>query len=138
MMWPQLQVIAQSAMGHILNSLPEGVLIALFAAAMLRILPRQNSGTRFAVWFVALLAVAGLPLVGITGGHSLLPVAVVRPLITFSGPWGLVLSLAWMMAGCFAILRLGTGLWRLGELRASCVAINRAARARKSLSTTST
>jgi hypothetical protein len=48
MMWPHLEMIAQIAVGRILNSLPEGLLIALFAGATLRILPRQNSGTRFA------------------------------------------------------------------------------------------
>jgi beta-lactamase regulating signal transducer with metallopeptidase domain len=131
MMWPQLQIIAQTALGRSLNSLPEGLLIALFAGMMLRILPRQNSGTRFAVWFMALLAVAGLPVAGLTltdgaGGHSLLPVGVVRPLITLPGPWGLILFLAWMMAVFFAMLRLTTGLWHLRELRTSCVAIERA------------
>jgi beta-lactamase regulating signal transducer with metallopeptidase domain len=130
MMWPQLQIVAQIAIGRILNSLPEGLLIALFAWVMLRVLPRQNSETRFAVWFVALLAVAGLPVAGLTmigagtGGHSFLAVGVVRPLITLPDPWGLILFLAWMMAVCFAMLRLATGLWRLRELRMSCVAID--------------
>jgi beta-lactamase regulating signal transducer with metallopeptidase domain len=123
MIWPHLEMIAQIAVGRILNSLPEGLLIALFAGATLRILPRQNSGTRFAVWFVALLAIAGLPFVGLTGGHSLLRIAAARPLITLPGPWGLILFLAWMMAVCFALLRLTTGIWRLRELRAGCVAI---------------
>jgi len=123
MMWPHLEMVAQIAIGRILNSLPEGLLIALFAGATLRILPRQNSGTRFAVWFVALLAIAGLPLVGVTGGHSLLPMAAARPLITLPGPWGLILFLAWMMVACFALLRLTTGIWRLRELRTGCIAI---------------
>jgi beta-lactamase regulating signal transducer with metallopeptidase domain len=123
MMWLHFEMVAQIAIGRILNSLPEGLLIALFAGATLRILPRQNSGTRFAVWFVALLAIAGLPLVGVTGGHSLPPVAAARPLITLPGPWGLILFLAWMMAACFALLRLTTGIWRLRELRTGCVAI---------------
>ena len=47
-----------------IHSLPEGVLIALFAWAVLRVLPKQNSRTRFAVWFVALIAVVGLACVG--------------------------------------------------------------------------
>jgi hypothetical protein len=127
MKWPQLQIVAQIAIGRILNSLPEGLLIALFAGMMLRILPRQNSGTRFAVWFVALLAVAGLPLIGgVTGGNSLPSVGVVRPLITLPGPWGLILFLAWTMAVSLAVLRLATGLCRLRELRTSCIAIDRA------------
>jgi len=123
MMWPQLEIVAKIAIGRVLNSLPEGLLIALFAWATLRILSRQNSGTRFAVWFVALLAIAGLPFIGVTGAHSLLPVAVVRPLITLPGPVGLILFLAWMMAVCVAMLRLTMALWRLYELRTGCVGI---------------
>ncbi len=56
MISPEFPTIAQIAVGRILNSLPEGLLIALFVWMMLRLLPRQNSGTRFALWFVALLA----------------------------------------------------------------------------------
>jgi len=131
MMWPQLQAIAQIAMGCVLNSLPEGLLIALFAGVLLRFLPRQNSGTRFAVWFVALLSVAELPLAGVhvigsvAGGRTLSAVTSgARPVITLPGPWGLLLFLTWVLAACTALLRLSIGLWRLRGLRRSCVAID--------------
>ena len=64
MSWLPLQTVAQISIERILNALPEGFLIALFAWALLRVLRRQNSGTRFAVWFVALLTVAALPVLG--------------------------------------------------------------------------
>ena len=51
------QAIAQMSVERILNALPEGLLIAFFAWALLRVLRKQNSGTRFAVWFLALLTV---------------------------------------------------------------------------------
>ncbi|MGD0568740.1 MAG: M56 family metallopeptidase [Candidatus Sulfotelmatobacter sp.] len=125
MMWPQLQTVAQIATGRFLNSLPEGLLIALFAGVMLRLLPRQNSGTRFAVWFVALLAVAGLPLIGdLSGNHSLLAAAGSRPLIALSARWGLALFLAWVLAAVVGMLRLASGLWRLRGLRKSCMPID--------------
>ncbi|MGB6402912.1 MAG: hypothetical protein WBF26_08690, partial [Candidatus Sulfotelmatobacter sp.] len=109
--------------GRILNSLPQGLLVALFAWVTLRLLPRQNSGTRFAVWFVALLAVVGLPMAalpfigGIWGEHSILAAPDSGPLIVLSGPWGFLLLLAWVLAAGVALLRLGTGLWHLRELR---------------------
>jgi Zn-dependent protease with chaperone function len=125
MMLPQFQTIAQIAIGRILNSLPEGLLVALFAWVTLRILPRQNSGTRFAVWFVALLAVAGLPLIGsIMSARFLLSASGARPLITLPGPWGILLFLAWVVGVCAAMLRLAAGLWRLRKLRRSCIAID--------------
>ncbi len=124
MIWPVFQSFARIAIGRFLNSLPEGLLMALFAASMLRILPRQNSGTRFAVWFVALLAVAALPFMGgISGGHSVLA-AGVHPVITVPGSWGLFLFLSWAVVTSIAILRLAIGLWRLRALRRSCVPID--------------
>ena len=125
MIWPQLQSVAQAAIGRTLNSLPEGLLIALFAGVMLRVLRRQNSGTRFAVWFVALLAVAGIPLIGdIAGGHFLVAQSGMRPLITVPSGWGVFLFLAWVLGALVATLHLVIGLWRLRILRRSCVPID--------------
>ncbi len=123
MMWPQLQTVAQLAIGRILNSLPEGLLIALFAGLMLRFLPRQNSGTRFAVWFLALLSVAGLPWIGGIE-HSLLPSAAAHPLLTLPGDLGLLLFVAWVLLASASLLHLALGLSQLHDLRRNCVAIN--------------
>jgi beta-lactamase regulating signal transducer with metallopeptidase domain len=124
MMLPELQSVAEMAIGRVVNSLPEGLLIALFAWMMLRLLPRQNSGTRFAVWFVALLAIAGLPFIGAGAAHTFLAAGTVPPLITLSGRWGTWLLLCWLAVAGFALLRLAIGLWRLRALRRSCVAID--------------
>jgi beta-lactamase regulating signal transducer with metallopeptidase domain len=131
MIWPQLQSIADVAIARVLNSLPEGLLIALFAWMMLHLLPRQNSGTRFAVWFVALLSIVGLPLVGgrvIGAGaaHEFLTAGTVHPLITLPGHWGTALFLGWLAVASFAMLRLAVGLWHLRGLRRSCVPIEAA------------
>ena len=123
MMWPEFQLVAQIAVGRILNTLPEGLLIATCAWAMLRVLPRQNSGTRFTVWFVALLTVAALPfLASATGGA--LPVGASRPAIGLPMRWGFFLFLAWIVAAGAAMLRVAAGLLRLRNLRKSCAAID--------------
>src|ERR1700687_1750172 len=118
----------------------EGFLIALFAWALLRVLRRQNSGTRFAVWFLALLAVAALPVLGGFGeGRALMAAATssgmswatssgmswesLRPAITIPGRWALFVFLAWALGACAAMARLAGGLWRLRRLRRSCTAI---------------
>ena len=46
---------------RLLDSLIEGGAICVCAALILRIVPRQNAATRFAVWFSALVAIAILP-----------------------------------------------------------------------------
>lgn len=123
MMWPQVETVAQVVIGRILNSLPEGLLIALFAGVMLRCLPRQNSGTRFAVWFMALLSVAGLPWIGGIEEHSLLPTMSAHPLLTLPGHWSVLLFAAWVVMASVSLLHLAVGLRRLHQLRRNCVAI---------------
>ena len=70
MMWLPFQSVAQISVERILNALPEGCLIALFAWVLLRVLRRQKSGTRFAVWFFALLTVAALPMSAASRGQD--------------------------------------------------------------------
>jgi beta-lactamase regulating signal transducer with metallopeptidase domain len=125
MIWLSLQNIADIAISRVLNSLPEGLLIAAFAWALLRIWPRQNSGTRFAVWFIALVSIAGLPFIGgAQTAHAFLPRAthaIVVP--SWLGPF---LFSLWILATSTVILRLAIGLWRLRSLRRSCVMVDAA------------
>jgi beta-lactamase regulating signal transducer with metallopeptidase domain len=127
------QQAAQASIGRILNALPEGILIAVFAWVLLRILRKQNSGTRFAVWFLALLSVAAMPLLGGFGGgqkqvwagmsSAAASWGSMRPAISIPAGWGSVLFLAWAVGASLAMARLALGLWQLRGLRQSCAAI---------------
>jgi beta-lactamase regulating signal transducer with metallopeptidase domain len=139
MNWLSVQTVSQISVERILNALPEGFLIALFAWVLLRVLRRQNSGTRFAVWFLALLTVAALPVLGgigvgrarmagmASGMTSGIPSAnswgSLRPAITIPGRWALFVFFAWALGACVAMMRLAAGLWRLRRLRRSCTPI---------------
>jgi len=135
MNWLPLQAAAQISVERILNALPEGFLIALFVWALLRVLRRQNSGTRFAVWFLALLTVAALPVLGgfgagqeqgralMTSGMSAPVSASLRPAIAIPGRWALFVFLAWIVGVGAAMARLATGLWHLRQLRRSCTPV---------------
>jgi beta-lactamase regulating signal transducer with metallopeptidase domain len=136
MNWLALQIVAQTSVERILNALPEGFLIAFFAWALLRVLRKQNSGTRFAVWFAALLAIAALPVLGGFSGAKL-PILAGMSLGTLSGSswgsmrsavtiparWGVLVFLAWALGACIAMVRLASGLWRLRQLRQSCTPV---------------
>ncbi len=138
MNWLPVQTVAQISVERILNALPEGCLIALFAWALLRVSRRQNSGTRFAVWFLALLAVAALPVLsGFGAGQERVTMAAgmssgmswgnswgsLRPAFAMPGHWALFVFLAWVLGACAATLRLAAGLWRLRQLCRSCTPI---------------
>lgn len=133
-----IQTIAQLSVDRIVNALPEGFLIALFAWVLLRVLRRQSAGTRFAVWFGALLAVALLPLLagvmlaGISEGRTLAAPGMsfsgkswgnLHPAITIPGSWAFFAFLVWSVGACLGMTRLAGGLWRLRQLRRSCTAI---------------
>ncbi len=135
MSWLFLQTVAQTSIERILNAFPAGFLIALFAWALLRVLRKQNSGTRFAVWFLALLTVAAFPLLGGFGeGRSVLGAGMssaaswgsMRSAITIPARWALFAFFAWAFGAGVALLRLAAGLFRLRKLRRSCTTIDQA------------
>ena len=137
----QFEPWAQVVIERVINSMPEGLLIALFAWAVLRVLPRQNSRTRFAVWFTALMAMAGVPLVdGLNLGSFTLAGLNSRILapsrfatggatsaIALPAHWAPFILLVWLVIVCGALTRLAMSLWHLGALRLTCTPVDTAA-----------
>lgn len=115
-----MNLIAQTAVQHVVNTLPEGLLLAAGAWLLLRLLPRQNSGTRFAIWLVALAGVTALPFLGAmrTGASSLLPQT--HPEITLSPFWAAAFLLLWVPVSLLALARVAAGLWQVRRIRNGC------------------
>ncbi|HZZ41238.1 MAG TPA: M56 family metallopeptidase [Acidobacteriaceae bacterium] len=114
-----MNLFAQTTVEHVLNTLPEGLLLAACAWLLLRLLPRQNSSTRFAIWLVALAGVAGLPFLGaIRNGASVLPQT--HPEITLSPFWAAAFLLLWIPITLLALARLVAGIWQVRRIRRSC------------------
>src|SRR5882724_6419007 len=120
-----LSSLAQLSAERILNCTAEGIVIALLAWLLLRAMGPRNSGTRFAVWFAALLGIAALPLFGnwaATGGEL-----AKRSEITLPVSWALYIFAAWALVAAVGLLRVGIGFWHLYRLRKSCVPVDVAA-----------
>jgi len=117
-----LHQAAQVSAQGVLNSMAEGLAIALFAGVLLKVLGRRNSGTKFAVWFCALLAIAALPVFSVSADRPL--VSNSSAAITIPGSWALYLLGAWAFISCLALLRVGVGLWHLVSLRRSCTTVD--------------
>ena len=114
-----MHFVAQMSIERLLNGLVQGIAIALFAWLMLQLIGRRNSGTRFAVWFSALLAIALAPFVKLPGAAT----AMTHPAnaaITIPRVWSLYLFVAWAAIAAVGIARVVGGLRHLRAIRRNC------------------
>ena len=122
--FPALAGVAQPIVGRVLNSLPEGLLLALAAWLLLRVLGRQNARTRFTVWIVALCGVVSLPFLG---GHA--PAAQAAGLTSHAelqipSSWAVFLIGLWIPLAAVAMIRVLLGLWQVRTIRRACAEID--------------
>jgi beta-lactamase regulating signal transducer with metallopeptidase domain len=117
-----LQSLAQLSAERILNCTAEGMIIAVLAWFLLRAIGPRNSGTRFAVWFAALLGIAALPLFGnwVSTGAELTK----RSEITMPALWAVYIFAAWALVAVVGLIRVGVGFWHLHRLRKNCVPVD--------------
>ena len=116
-----LQSVAQLSAERILNCTVEGMVIALLAW-LLRAIGPQNSNTRFAVWFAALLGIAMLLLFDnwASSGAGMAQ----RSEITMPGSWAFYIFAAWLLMAAAGLFRVGLGFWHLRRLRETCVPVD--------------
>ena len=121
MIVPDLQSLAQLFTGRLLNTAAEGIVLAGLVWLLLRLIGRQNSGTRFVIWFSALLAIVALPFLSGSGFGALyprtLPLANLHGGITLSSSWASYLFAAWGVGAGLLLIRLSVGLWRVRQIR---------------------
>jgi beta-lactamase regulating signal transducer with metallopeptidase domain len=123
-----MNAIAQTSAVQIVDCLVEGMLIAIFAGIVLRVARRQSSGTRFAVWFSTLMAIAALPLFGsFVWSHVVSAGIATRRAITLPGSWAIYLFGAWAAIAAWLLIGIGRGVWHLHVLRKSCLPVDPAA-----------
>ena len=114
--------IAQFSSLRIVDSLIGGTIISGFAAALLRIAPRSNAGTRFAIWFAALVAIAALPFAGSFASHSTF--STIHPAVTVPDSWAYYVFAAWATVATFFLIGVGRALWHLHALRKRCIELD--------------
>ena len=118
-----LQTLAQTSVGGLLNTAAEGLAVAALVWILLRLVGRQNSGTRFAVWFLALLAIAALPF-SLRSASPILSAASTHSGLTISTSWAMYLFGLWAAISAILLARLAIGLARMRDLRKSCAPID--------------
>ncbi|HTV83582.1 MAG TPA: M56 family metallopeptidase [Acidobacteriaceae bacterium] len=120
MILPGMELTAQVAVERVLNSLPEGLLVAVCAWALLLVMGRQNAGTRFAVWMVALVSVAVLPWLRGLHAAAFSPGPSEGTALVISAFWAFALFLIWMLAAGALLARLVAGVWQMKRMRSNC------------------
>jgi beta-lactamase regulating signal transducer with metallopeptidase domain len=115
--------LAQLTVERVVNSLPEGLLIAACVWLLLRLMGRQNAGTRFAVWLIALAGVVALPLLGAFGSpqSSLIPQAHVQ--LAVPSFWATSFFVLWISIAVLALARVVAGVWQVRQIRSSCTEV---------------
>jgi beta-lactamase regulating signal transducer with metallopeptidase domain len=115
MMAVHLQSLAQLAAGRLINSVVEGIAIVLLASVLLRFIGR-NSGTRFAVWFSTLVAIAGLSVFAVGSGHSE-AISSASEHITLPSSWALVALILWAAIAFIGLVRIAFAVRQVRLLR---------------------
>jgi beta-lactamase regulating signal transducer with metallopeptidase domain len=123
---PGVEAVAQVAVGRVVNSLPESLLIVFSAALLLRLSGRRSSGTCFAVWMVAFMAVAVLPFLGLEGSDSGAGLAAtsLHPAFTIPTFWAELFLFLWLPVMLLALARVIAGLLWVRRIRATSTEVD--------------
>ena len=120
-----LYAIAQSSAERLVNSFFEGLLLAALVWLVLRLVPRQNAGSRFSLWMAALLSIACLPLAeALARVDRPITSAVSHAAVTLPAGWGTALFLLWVSIALFLLARVFVGVIQLVSLRNSAEEID--------------
>lgn len=122
-----LHMTARTLVEWMAYGLVEGTLLTLFVVLLLRLFPRQNAGTRFALWFSVLLAMLVLPFAGRPHASQILVSQNGTPgssLITLPAHWALTIFAFWTVIAAAGLIRLLAGLAQVSRLRRDSQAID--------------
>jgi beta-lactamase regulating signal transducer with metallopeptidase domain len=119
-----LHTTARASVEWMFYCLTEGTLLALFAWILLRLLPRQNSGTRFVLWFSVLLAMVALPFFAgaffksnAVQDFPALTASSSRSLFTLSNSVAVGIFALWAFLASVGLIRVMVGLWQVNRIR---------------------
>jgi len=114
------ETLAQSIAAHAMNAAIVGLVLVGALWVALRVFGKQSSRARFAVWFLGLLTVAALPLLFAQRASS----GSGSELVALPSAWATYFIGLWAFGAGAGLLRIGSGLVRLRQLRRNAVAID--------------
>jgi beta-lactamase regulating signal transducer with metallopeptidase domain len=122
--WVQLvNLVAAMAVSTALNSLWLGLLLAALAAGMVRLLPRSNATTRYAIWFTALLLAVATPAMLLIPKPALAPATIVSApastpwIVPVMAHWPIYAVVAWLTIVAILLARVAWSLAHIHGLK---------------------
>jgi len=130
--WLELaNVAAAGAVSTGLNNLWLSALLAVLAAGMVRLLPRANATTRYAVWFTALLLAVTTPALLLIPrpGQASAAIATAQPsapwMVPTTAQWPLYAVVAWLAIAALLLARVTWSLVHLHGLKRRATLLGR-------------
>lgn len=110
-----LQELSRIVSGSMLNGIALGLAVAAIAYALLRVIRRANSSTRFVIWYLVLLLMVLLPVFDFifarsTGSSS-------RAEITIPATWALYFFVFWAIVAFAGLARVAAAILQVRKLR---------------------
>jgi beta-lactamase regulating signal transducer with metallopeptidase domain len=125
-----LHALAQVSAGRVLNTMAEGLVIAALSWIVVRVFGARNSGTRFAIWFWSLLAIAALPFLARPSSQVFLSSpafssAWPHARLTISSAAAFYLFMIWAAVVAVLLGRVGISLRHVRQLRRNSQEVDR-------------
>lgn len=120
---PALHSAAHLVTVRVIQSLLDGSLIGLFAATALRF-SRHNAGTRFAVWFFSVMAIAVIPAITGEWVWRASSASQAHAALTLPDSWALYCFAIWAAVSVWFLIGVARSVAHLRRLRKSCPEID--------------
>jgi beta-lactamase regulating signal transducer with metallopeptidase domain len=119
-----LHGMATVAAERLLYGAVAGTLLAMAVWLLLRLFPRRDSRTNFAVWFATLLATAILPLLSLHPDNSTTITRASHAVVTISTSWAWYIFLVWAIAASAGLARVALATIQVRRLRAEASVVD--------------
>ena len=119
----EFQPIALLVSERVMACLIAGSLLTACAGLALRLMSRQSARTKFALCFTTLIGVAIVPVLGWWYAQAAISQSGPAPILRLPEEWAIYICAIWALGATVALGRLAFGLYRIHQVRSSCVPV---------------
>jgi len=120
---PDFHPVAVVVSERVVACLIAGTVLTAGAGLALRMMSGQSARAKFALCFVTLAAIAAIPLVGWLQAPASIESQSAPPVLRLPEDWALYICAIWLLGAAIALGRVAAGLYRVYQVRKSCLAV---------------